>query len=411
MAPQKRRRKNPAPPIVIEWTLPSDLLLEIVARSDPSTFVRCAATCKLLRRDILDPSFIRRVTQPGGIMPSCILAYLHARPKRNRSNHPAPLLSLVHPATTSASRLIQNNLAPYMLRRDVDLLRHYRPVTRRGGLIALRRHKINRSNVFQRNSSLCVYNPMTDDRTYLSHSSAFYPSRHYTFVLLTAADGIGCSFMLLVVDVGPYQNGGRRITVEAAKSSKVDGAIWGPMNSIGHRHLPFQAFQDHREAVVLHGGVIHWLFSDNNKILIYDIRTERLGTMKLPPTNSQERSRHLGTSSDGRLRVLTAKRFMISLWVHQSDCWAKEAVINVEEKLLSLHPHISPARIMIEFQFVGEKSGAVLLWAYRSNQRQRQGPLTVLDLETKEMRKQDWYPFLLFEVDLSSRLQTMKIFS
>ncbi|RCV40118.1 hypothetical protein SETIT_9G026000v2 [Setaria italica] len=42
--------------------LPANLLLEIAARSDAATIFRCAATCKLLRREILSPDFIHRVT-------------------------------------------------------------------------------------------------------------------------------------------------------------------------------------------------------------------------------------------------------------------------------------------------------------------------------------------------------------
>ncbi|CAL5097770.1 unnamed protein product [Urochloa decumbens] len=38
-----------------------DLILEIAARSDPATLVRCAAACKDLRRHIADPGFRRRL--------------------------------------------------------------------------------------------------------------------------------------------------------------------------------------------------------------------------------------------------------------------------------------------------------------------------------------------------------------
>ncbi|CAL5021271.1 unnamed protein product [Urochloa decumbens] len=41
--------------------LPLDLLLEISARCDPATVARCGATCKLLRRHVTDPPFLRRV--------------------------------------------------------------------------------------------------------------------------------------------------------------------------------------------------------------------------------------------------------------------------------------------------------------------------------------------------------------
>jgi hypothetical protein len=55
----------------ITHALPADLMLEIVARSDIGTLVRSAAAYKLLRRNILCPSFIRRVSH--GATP-CILA-------------------------------------------------------------------------------------------------------------------------------------------------------------------------------------------------------------------------------------------------------------------------------------------------------------------------------------------------
>jgi hypothetical protein len=71
MAPS-RRSKACAPKTRTPWKLPMDLLLEIVARSNYRTLIRCAATCRLLRREILSPLLYRRITQAS---PS-ILAYL-----------------------------------------------------------------------------------------------------------------------------------------------------------------------------------------------------------------------------------------------------------------------------------------------------------------------------------------------
>ncbi|KAM0923034.1 hypothetical protein ACQ4PT_005802 [Festuca glaucescens] len=140
--PRKRRRKIRPTPAADEWTLPADLLLEIVARS---TLVRSAAACKLLRRDILDPSFIRRVTQHGGAVPPCVLAYLHNhnRSIRGRSHNRSlePLISLVHPASRAASSFTDGDLAPYVSRHGFDILRRYEPLTSRGGLVVLRRRR------------------------------------------------------------------------------------------------------------------------------------------------------------------------------------------------------------------------------------------------------------------------------
>jgi hypothetical protein len=67
-----------------------------------------------------------------------------------------------------------------------------------------------------------------------------------------------------------------------------------------HCRLPFGKLEDRREAVVLGGNIIHWLLSDVNKILSYDIRREWLGLVKLPPSNCGKSQRILGPSTDGR---------------------------------------------------------------------------------------------------------------
>ncbi|KAE8796038.1 hypothetical protein D1007_29079 [Hordeum vulgare] len=407
MAPRKHQRKNNN-----AWRLPADLLLEIIACSDPGTLVRCAATCKPLRRDILHPSFIRRISQPGGIVPPHhLLAYLHTCPMRNKSRHQGPLLSPVHPATTAVSSFIDEDLAPYLLRRDISLLRRYNPVTSRGGLVVLRRRrditKVERPSEF--NPDICVYNPVTGDRTYLSDPPRL--SKHcylMKWVLLTAADGIGCSFMLLVADVRLYN---KSITLQIAESSEAGGTSWGPLIINRPNRVSSGWIQDDREAVVLHGGIINWLLSHVNKILTYDIHAERLRTTKTPPTQGKHTQRILGTSSDGWLRLVIAEGFMITTWLSLSSGWTRESVIDTEHKLQSLHPYISPPTCMeIEFERSGETSGVVLLRAYRHGQHRCLGPLILLDLETKEMRRQNSYPSLLFELDLLQLLQKMKPF-
>jgi hypothetical protein len=49
--------------------------------------------------------------------------------------------------------------------------------------------------------ALCVFNPMTGDCTYLSSPPGIYTNfyqSNQTHILLTEADGIGCSFLLAV---------------------------------------------------------------------------------------------------------------------------------------------------------------------------------------------------------------------
>ncbi|KAM0887451.1 hypothetical protein ACQ4PT_029027 [Festuca glaucescens] len=101
------------PPAAVEWTLPADLLLEIIALSDTRTLVRCAATSRLLRRDILDPSFIHRVTrrEAGGVVPQRFLARLNTHDDTNSGPAPPPL-SLVQPVTAAAVSFVDDHMSP-----------------------------------------------------------------------------------------------------------------------------------------------------------------------------------------------------------------------------------------------------------------------------------------------------------
>jgi hypothetical protein len=281
----------------------------------------------------------------------------------------------------------------------------YGPLMSRGGLVLLERLHTTAIGTTIRSMSercydLCVFNPVTGDRTFLSCRSFWF----HMYVLLTAADGIGCPFMLLAANLNGCRISGEfTITVQATEAG---GTSWGPVSVSVDAHCihPFSPLQDKQEPVVLHGGIIHWLLSGGDQALTYDVRTKRLGTAKLPPTNCRGSRRILGTSPDGRLRLLGAKGFVLSMWVRRSDGWAKEAVIDVEHKVMSLHPGISVGRRLIEFKRWGHRSGAVLLQAYCSYP----GELLVLDLETKEMRMQKSSFFL--EVDLSMQLQATKIY-
>ncbi|OEL23058.1 hypothetical protein BAE44_0015923 [Dichanthelium oligosanthes] len=163
----------PAPSPVTALVLPADVLLEIVARSDARTLVRCAALCKPLRRDILSPAFLRRVTSQENsaerIVPPRLLGYLHTYAKEEEV--PAALFSVVHPdpATVPCARYFSDeHLAPFISRSATNLLGRYEPIKSRGGLVVLRRRNINLRKRTERRSDMCVYNPITGERTYFS---------------------------------------------------------------------------------------------------------------------------------------------------------------------------------------------------------------------------------------------------
>jgi hypothetical protein len=320
-----------------------------------------------------------------------------------RGHRRNPVVSLVHPVTPAASSFVSKHLAPTASRRATDLLRQYDPVASRGGLVLLRRgRRLKRRKTS--GSDLCVYDPMSGTRTSLSEPpdiSIDDESSVISCVLLTSADGIGCSsFLLLVAAMSINPMYGHTMRVQTAASPDVS---WGPVTEYICNSRPFK---NHGGAVVLRGGVIHWLVQHDNEILAYDVRTRNLYTIEHPEMSGH---RHLSMSSDGGLRMLVVRGFLISIWLQLSTGgWAHDAVIDTEEKMRSLDTKTSFHDLArLNLRCSGDtRSNAVLL---RIDRR----PIIVLDMETSEMRKQeDGSSFSFpFEVDLPARLQAMKDFS
>ncbi|CAM0878519.1 unnamed protein product [Alopecurus aequalis] len=397
--------------------LPAELLLEIVARSDTRTLIRSAASCKLLRHDILSPHFIRRVTQQGAIVPPCILAFLNTH--AGGPDRPPPLLSLVSPATPAAAAFLDTHLSPSVSRTMDDLLREHSPLLSRGGLVVL----YSRPHISSKLSNLCVYDPITGQRSFLSYPPGINPKNFFagnfsTCIFLTAADGINCSFLLFfptLVTRCNKESITKTVKVYIATSTT---ATWAPAPMSSRVScLLFQRWCKVRfDAVILHGGVIHWLLRYSGVIVTYNVRTMEHGTINLLGHITNFKGRLYLGSHHGRklICLLGVNGFNISVW-HQlpSGDWPLEAVtINVEETLRPLDVDMSlGGSSLIVLHCAGEEGSVVLLRTYCY------GPskslLFNLDLETMEIRVQrdSFLTSLLLEVDLSSRLRAMKVFS
>ncbi|PNT75269.1 hypothetical protein BRADI_1g29279v3 [Brachypodium distachyon] len=398
MAPPRKRQRNNAssssamaPASPIEWKLPADLLLEIIARSDPSTLESCAATCKLLRRDILSPFFLHRITtRQDCAVPPCILAYLDT----------TKTLSLVHPINPAAASFFRGHLKRFTSRVAV-LDQYHGAVASRHGLVVFRRRLSRRRS----SNDLCVYDAMTGAHTFLSYPPNIpwnneTSELYHKYVLLTAADGIdrSSSFMLLVAELKP-----RTVRVQTFDGSC---GVWGPVVACEkHLEFPRMLVKSYCEPAVLHGGVIHWLAThdhDGNTIPTYDIRSTKRGTTKLPPATAKHKRSHLhlGTSPEGKLLAIDG--FMISVWLQLSDGgWGPEAVIDVEEKLRSLKPlgggtgggrgaGGGGGGGVIVFDCSGDRNANAVLLRLRVPDGLRSyfiESVIVLDLETKEMHK------------------------
>ncbi|KAJ1294424.1 hypothetical protein BS78_01G145300 [Paspalum vaginatum] len=457
MHPRKRqrRRSSVAAPLEPEPVLPPDVLLEIVARSDAATLVRCAASCKPLRREILRPAFIRRVChEPEGVVPPRLLGFLRlGHDHRDKVHGPGPPVgfSLAHPATPAAESFSQKHLAPLLSRNAAvaKLLNRGgdRPLTSRNGLVLLYGGFYSAPSGRRPPSfpHMCVYDPMAGNLATFCGAPGIYPScTPCTFVLLTAADGIGCSFLVVVVDFTGLMDASGSIKIQTMSADDAAaGGTWAPSTSVRHpRAQQGSSSTLHgrsRLAVVVLGGFVHWLMHELKRnspppygmhILTYHVGTATVGTIELPTatdglpiSESKGRDLHLASSPDGRLSLVVMDRqpLTISIWLLSgSDGWARHAVIDAEANLRSLLDQPLSRRGLHDTDnnrvcFASSswgKSDAVLL------KRSPVGPdvdeerrLIVLDVETEEMwtNTTKWSAFP-YEVDLESRLSAMKTF-
>jgi hypothetical protein len=373
-------------------------VLEIVARSDHRTLVRCAAICRQLRREILSPSFIHRVSSQAAPR---ILAHLSTSDADKR-------LALVHPATPPAASFCHDHLSPFISRRTARIFDHYGPVMSRHGLVLLTRLDIESRSKSGRRFDLCVYDPMSGRRTFFSKPPEIKISgkSRCKYVLLTAADGIDDSFLLLVVD--PY---GWGIKVQAGSSC----GTWRPVTYGSDHDFPWWSLKRRGDPAILSGGVIHWLASHGKQILSYDFGTGKTGSVKLPPTKYDFYQLYLTTSSDRKLlKLLSIQGFLMSVWLKLPNSaaggggWALETVIDTEEKLRSLDPSIPLGCCpyyykLTVFHCFEKRSGDVMLLRVP---REGYFDTITVDLETKDIHKQEWGPLLL-ENDLPLRRKDM----
>jgi hypothetical protein len=232
------------------------------------------------------------------------------------------------------------------------------------------------------------------------------------YVLLTAADGIDCSFQLLVVDLD-----GWGIRLQSASTC----GKWGHSRYVSTRHIQWRWKEWGLDPAVLSGRVIHWLVCNEKQILSYDLGTGKLGLVKLPPklppTNCGVNQLHLATSSDGKLlKLLVIEGFMMSMWLQltisptDGSGWSLETVINMEEKLRSLYPDITPNNLgeLVIFDYSVKGNDDVVF--LRVSGLHSYDTVIVFYLETMDMHTQEMGDSLL-EIDLPSYLKNMKIFS
>ncbi|TVU48935.1 hypothetical protein EJB05_00221, partial [Eragrostis curvula] len=415
--------------------LPADLLLEIVARSDAATLIRCAATCKPLRREIRRPAFIRRVCHdgPDAMVPRRLVGFLCLGHESiiGVPSLPASFSSLAHPAASlSETRLLCRRASA-----DAGRLAGYEPLASRDGLVLLLRASMNGKRRAPR-LDMCVYDPMAGN----GGRCTFVPwvddlsqnhnhQRHCKHALLTPADGIGgsSSFLLVAADFLNFSNGALRtvkIRTWSSSSSDTGGGAWSAVTfAINARPSRYGVRVPRGSAVVGGGGFVHWLMHEvydrDCHIFTYNVLTAAAGWVELPAEFEPDRHSvgrfHLASSPpgvvDGRLSLLVEDDLNITVWLlsgrdRGGACWTRHFSVAHQLPIYGYHPH------RIATVSSGARSGTVVLlpYAYLSTlPHVAPQAAIVLDLATKEMytvHKEK--PAFLYEVDMLSRLSAIK---
>ncbi|KAF8708706.1 hypothetical protein HU200_030088 [Digitaria exilis] len=401
MPPRKRRRtceprraaassKPDASPPLPE--LPGNIMAEIAARSgDAATIFRCAATCKLLRREILRPDFIRRVTAggPDAAVPSRFLGVIDGETSSS--------FSVVHPITEAAETFATRHMAPFLSRSGAaGLVEEYELLSSRGGLVSPYHPRLGCGSVSVIDIS----------------------------VLLTAGDGINtgcCSYMLLAADMDRSLDMSVRIRVQTLSSDA--GGKWGPLTSAELGQCPWwcsTSWDRCIDAGIVVGGVVHSLLHAGASIaldvgeyiLTYDVGAATVGSVDIPEHRRVPNLRsysQLGSSPDGKLSLLVADQLMVSVWVLSGGgYWSRHAEVDMIPWCLSLVPQPQDDdHGEVVLGSLGDQSRAVL-WRLVVGGREF---CFLLDMETKETRL-DWAERkgIPCEVDLASRLSSMKFF-
>ncbi|CAM0876526.1 unnamed protein product [Alopecurus aequalis] len=381
-----------AAPAFVREPLPTDLLLEIFARCDVTTIIRCAMASKFLRRSILDPAFLCRLELQaaadggGGFDPALLVgvSYQTYGPHLVRAHH------IIH--TPSSVQLHPRLLA-------CSLRDSFEPVASRGRLLLLRRFCCFPEPA---NVELRVCDTTIGHRTSLPTPNVVVSHVH---AFLRVGDAVaGGSYELFVMDkqfrfqTFSSKHGQRNVARQASVT------------------LPLYLGTSSHSPVVITRTIYRLCHMNtwggcSNGILALDIDGAEANAMDLPPGFSSRmmtfkmEKQLLLASVHGRLSLLAVENAGISMWtltpaslLQPVTTWSRQLVIGAEE-IASLG---SPLSYVLEV--FGERSGAVIVQVEK-------GKLLRLDLGTKVVTRLhcpgDASAMCLFlhETDLTSLLK------
>ncbi|XP_051178016.1 uncharacterized protein [Lolium perenne] len=384
-------------------TLPVDLLLEIAARSDVVSVVRCAATNKPLRRAILDRGFRRLLSHRAASTTGFDPALLRGVSYRLEDSEAARPVRVVQPIPSTE---------PSLVRFDEPLV--FEPVASRDGLVVLRR--LRPRPLFGQSleegppgSVLRVVNSVTGETSVLPSVSI----RDYRKHALISVEDRGRSFELLVAD--------ERLRTQIYSSR--DGA-WSPVRPI-HLHRGSRPFHDSCPLVI--GRTVHWLCNPEPLppgrhlsgpepyIVAMDVDTLQATVIDLPrgctsrmTASMSHRGLLLAATVDGKLLVVVSETQVISMWTLSPPTEEDPSLPGTWRRQVLIDKQDWGVHSSVQFEGFGQRSGTAILYIGRVG-------LIRLNVATKEAhvvfyRTETAYvsQVCLHEINLPSLLQAMK---
>ncbi|CAN6323475.1 unnamed protein product [Urochloa humidicola] len=416
-----------------EWPsspLPADLLLEILARCDPATIIRCAATCKPWYRSITAPAFPGLLRAHTGRRPvTCLAGWFGGRG------------GFTAAAESPVAKTVRSFLS-----RNAALLEPFDLVASRGGLVLFRREEedatpargggARRWGRRRALSFLWICNPVTGWRRSIP-SPAVYDQAH----VLLAGDGGGggaSSFRLVAVDLTKLRTYGELSfqTFTASTTSPPleeaaedgGGGAWGPVTELSPPE-DFERVVDLTPVVL--GRVAHWLFRTwgayNVLALALDDAADgagrRTACIGLPPESAlrsaaiPRKQVLLSSTADGRLSLIAGEETRISVWALTaaagsgrggSGRWSLHAAYEREWIARFVSPHTvrrKPGYPVIDLvRSAGERGGGGVVMSVHGVEGR-----VLLNMETNEIELRTKAGMgIPYEVDLALLTAPMK---
>ncbi|PUZ73331.1 hypothetical protein GQ55_2G466000 [Panicum hallii var. hallii] len=367
-APRGRRRKHQTP------SLPLDIVLEIAARSDPATLVRCAATCAEARRRVAGGGGqALRLRHADRFVPSLLRGHLEARYVSNYCNMMLHLVDTTAPDTTTARVLTAADGFPPP--PDGTNVRLQCPMASRDGLLLVRI-----TDWQPRREELRVCDLATGRSQTLPPGPAFpgVAQKCWEPYVLLAGDGEpgGASgirpFQVLKTNL-VMSDHHRYLETQTFSSEK---GAWGKYTVIRAPHFRGSALLRRGGRPLVAGGAVHWLCVTNSGgyVLKLHIRTAQVAVTALPVSFPCPAAHEWGidyllatTAAGGEVMVLVAdswKKKNISAWVQTKPTakWTQRPQVVMEnEAMLRFRNMRWSGTFHVKLHWFAERSGFVLL--------------------------------------------------